>query len=200
MDVLQIKCPWCSAVLSVKNQPGLERAMLTCPVCSRKQPFTSYKKHEPKKAPSPNTKYPGMDDSETNINLGGMGGMQASNNTASMIIGQLTVDGTSIKFPLSEGMNVIGRQAASSKASIQIPTGSNQHLSREHLVIEVKKVPMKGMVHYISLYKEKVNPTKVGNQDLMYGDKIILNNGDIISLPDVKLRFEIPDEDSTKIL
>ena len=70
-------------------------------------------------------------------------------------------------------------------------------MSREHIVIEIKKVPAKGFVHYLSLYKEKVNKTFVGNEPLVYGDCIILNHGDIIKLPDADLRFEIPNEDDT---
>ena len=53
------------------------------------------------------------------------------------------------------------------------------------------------VAHYLSLYKEKVNKTFVGNEPLVYGDCIILNHGDIIKLPDADLRFEIPNEDDT---
>ncbi len=70
-------------------------------------------------------------------------------------------------------------------------------MSREHIVIEVKKLPVKGFVHYVSLYKEKVNKTSIGNEPLLYGDCVVLNHGDIIKLPDATLRFEIPDGEET---
>lgn len=40
--VIKIKCPFDGAVLSVKNQPGIERKSVTCPVCRNKYPFTRY--------------------------------------------------------------------------------------------------------------------------------------------------------------
>jgi hypothetical protein len=66
-------------------------------------------------------------------------------------------------------------------------------------VIEVKRVPAKGYVHYVSLYKEKVNPTYVEDELLQYGDCLVLSHGDVIKLPDVTFKFEIPDEDATEI-
>lgn len=39
---IRIKCPHCGAVLKVKQQLGLEKASLTCPVCKKKSPFSNY--------------------------------------------------------------------------------------------------------------------------------------------------------------
>ena len=72
-------------------------------------------------------------------------------------------------------------------------------MSREHLVIEIKKIPGKGFVHCASLYKEKVNPTFIGQNKLEYGDCVILHHRDLIRLPDVEARFEIPDNEATDI-
>ena len=39
---IQIKCPFCGAVLKVKQQAGLEKASITCPVFKKKSPFSDY--------------------------------------------------------------------------------------------------------------------------------------------------------------
>jgi hypothetical protein len=70
-------------------------------------------------------------------------------------------------------------------------------MSREHVVIEVKRVAGKGFVHYLSLFKEKVNRTCINNDVLEYGDCVILKHGDIIHLPGIDLKFELPDSDET---
>ena len=70
-------------------------------------------------------------------------------------------------------------------------------MSRNHLVVEVKKVPGKGFVHCVSLYKDKVNETKVNDTQLEYGDCVVLKNGDLLRLPDATLVFEIPDDEKT---
>lgn len=105
--------------------------------------------------------------------------------------------GNGVSFQLKPGRNIIGRKGQNSDANFQIDTADKRSMSREHIVIEVKKLPVKGFVHYVSLYKEKVNKTSIGNEPLLYGDCVVLNHGDIIKLPDATLRFEIPDGEET---
>ena len=54
-------------------------------------------------------------------------------------------------------------------------------------------------MHYVSLSKERVNKTFINNTQLLYGDTLILQHGDIIKLPDINVRFEIPDDEATQI-
>ncbi len=149
---------------------------LTCPVCKRKLPFTQFKRIA---APvtDGHTQYPDAGGSED------------------LSIGRLIVlieRGECVTFQLKEGQNVIGRKAKGSGADIQLPCTSRR-MSREHIVIEVKRVAGKGYVHYVSLSKEQVNPTYVNGQLLSYGDKVVLNTGDIIRLPDMELKFCSPE-------
>ena len=46
-EIIQIKCPFDGAILSVKNQPGIETKNVTCPACKHKYPFTQYKRVGP---------------------------------------------------------------------------------------------------------------------------------------------------------
>ncbi len=60
-------------------------------------------------------------------------------------------------------------------------------------------MPGRGLVHYVYINKEQVNPTYIGNCQLEYGDRLVLNHNDIIKLPDMELRFELPDEEGTEL-
>lgn len=186
-EIIQIKCPFDGAILSVKNQPGIETRNVTCPICKNKYPFSSFKRVAPS-TPSDDssTQYPGQDDCTSFA--------PQQNN----IIGRIVVEDSGRTFQLKPGRNIIGRKGQKSTADFQIDTAEKRAMSREHIVIEVKKMPAKGFVHYISLSKEKVNRTTIGKSQLLYGDCLILNHGDIINLPDASLRFELPDDEGTQ--
>ncbi len=198
-EIIQIKCPFDGAVLSVKNQPGIESKNVTCPVCKHRFPFTEFKR-VPTVTPGsdPKTEYPDNEERTRYAN-----GRQDDGDTVgaweNFTLGTLKLVGASASFQLKPGRNVIGRKGLKSTADFQIDTGENRSMSREHIVVEVKKVPGRGFVHYLSLYKEKVNRTCLGAEPLSYGECVVLNHGDIIRLPDADLKFEIPDDDATDI-
>lgn len=194
-SVMKIKCPNCGAVLAVKIVAGIEGKQLTCPVCKEKAPFTAFRPLD--NIESEETQYPGekkakgRNEEETQVRL---------NNSCNYTLGQLNVIGSKgLAYRLKTGKNIIGRQASASTADIQIPTGGSRRLSREHLIIEIKKIPGKGFVHYVSLYKLQCNATFINDSKLEYGDCIILRHGDIIKLPDISIKFEIPDDEGTDI-
>ena len=187
-EIIKIVCPRCGAVLSVRNQPGIETKNVTCPVCKYKGLFTTFKRQTAAGNDNPPTDYTGKQSAskeETDVNIG-----------LNFTLGRIIVPDKELAFQLKPGKNVIGRKSSSSTADFQIPCINNR-MSREHLVIEIRKVPGKGFVHYVSLYKEKVNPTFLGSVKLEYSDTLVLNHGDVIKLPDVDLLFEIPDDEAT---
>lgn len=186
-EIIKIGCPICGSVLSVQNQLGIESKSVTCPVCKNRSPFSAFKRIVTQKE---YTDYPGD----------GASSYHSENTTVedniNYTLGKLCIPALKLSFQLKPGKNIIGRKASASSATIQIPC-ETKRMSREHLVIEIKKVPGKGFVHYASLYKEKVNSTFIGKNKLEFGDCVILNHRDIIGLPDVEARFEIPDEEGT---
>lgn len=193
-EIIQIKCPFCGAVLSVKNQPGIETKNVSCPICKQKSPFTQFKRVTPGGAAGDDslTEYPQHEEHTQYIAK-----EQTEIKSQNLIIGQLRINDSGVKFQLKPGRNVVGRKASKSEADFQIETGENRNMSREHIAIEVKKVPGKGFMHFLMLCKERINKTFIGNDPLLYGDRIVLNHGDIIRLPDCTLKFEIPDEEAT---
>lgn len=202
-EIIQIKCPFDGAVLSVKNQPGIETKNVTCPICKHKYPFTQFKRvTQAANNDDPDTEYPG---GEERTNYDGehtsYGGEEKTEigKQPNYTLGKVTAIGSGVSYQLRPGRNVIGRKGQKSEANFQIDTADKRSMSREHIVIEVKKLPLKGFVHYVSLYKEKVNKTSIGNEPLLFGDCIVLNHGDIIKLPDASLKFEIPDGEETDI-
>lgn len=196
-DIIKIKCPYCGAVLSVKNQAGIESKSVTCPICKQKSPFKDFKKILDKhKDDGEHTQYPGDEEKTSYQNSSSDPGTDVGSGL-NFTLGKLRVMPSGPSFQLKPGKNIIGRRATQSSADFQILMEGSKRLSREHLVIEIKKVQGKGFVHYASLCKQKTNKTFIGNEQLEYGDCVVLNHGDIIKLPDVNVKFEIPDEEGT---
>lgn len=189
-SIIQIKCPFDGAVLSILKQPGLEKRNVTCPICKHTYPFSQFKRVVQKQNNA-------FDDPGTDYNEKTRTGNFKSNVFES--VGCLMIKGTNQTFPLKLGYNTIGRKASNSSANFVIDTGMNRLMSREHILVEVKEIPGKGVVHYLSLCKEKVNATFVGNERIYPGDSIVLKQFDEIRLPGADLIFFVPDPEGTDI-
>ncbi len=176
----RIKCPYCGAILKVNlNAPGIVNKQLICPVCKEKSPFLKFILQQDKEKEE--TDY--RDCNTERIHL-------KSEEISSIRLGKIRLLSNSLEFPLKEGRNIVGRLASSSSATIQIPMHEGRRLSREHLVIDVKRIPDEGYKYVASLYKEHINATFINHEKLEYGDRVVLRNGDVISLPDVTIVFE----------
>ena len=193
-EIIQIKCPFDGAVLSVKNSPGIETKSVTCPVCGNRYPFTQFRRVVPGAqggGHSDETHYPGSanvprpDDDHTHI--------AHPSEQKKGPVGRLKLMPMGPVYQLKEGRNVIGRKATKSSASIQIDCKGNLGMSREHIVIDV--IPTaKGYQHVVALYKELVNPTFIGSEPLYFNDQFVLEPGMTINLPGAPLRFELPED------
>lgn len=176
MATVTIKCPFCGAILQASKVPDMEKRSITCSVCNHKNPFTKFKII--KVTPSNN----GDGDTQTDFD-------EYTQTDISINTGIGCLKSGSTTFTLKEGRNVIGRKAEKATADIQIDTGESREMSREHIVITVSYNTAKGYVHKLSLFKEKVNKVCVGTEEIVFGDTIILNDGNEITLPDAKLIF-----------
>lgn len=188
-QVIHIKCPKDGAKLAVKYFSGIEQHNVTCPVCHKTMPFSEFTLVTPEA--EADNQFRVDDDPDTETTAGG---------AQSLIIGRLRRQGTAQTYQLKSGQNVIGRQAQSSKATIQLPTGEDRHMSREHLLIEVKREPKSGFHHYASLVRQECNATRINGTLIDWGDQIVLQHGDRIELPgNINLIFELPDGDETDV-
>lgn len=183
-EIVRVKCPKCGSILKIGKREGMETKNLTCPICGYKGLFTTYIPLDSQQATKKeDTDYDGdrtQTDDETEV-------MKKS-----MSIGRLRCNGK--VYELKEGENIIGRKAESSEATIQIADDSRR-TSRRHIAITVIRVGKNTVQHRLQLSKEKVNTTLLNNEKLQPGDIMILNNGDVITLPHgAKLVFEIDDD------
>lgn len=205
---IQKKCPTCGAILTIKNQAGLQNTTVTCPVCHQVHPFARMKDVLPTGAtqgvtPTGSTS-PGAGGFEGRQQpTGGPGGnmgfgqnSQGGEGTKYRIPGQdQNMPGelydvlTHQPFSLNMGPNIVGRRSNTSNAHIQIDTRGSKKMSRQHLLINVRTDPMGNIIHECSLYKPNCNDTFINGIRLRYGDRIILKNGCDIKMPDALLRF-----------
>lgn len=171
----------------MKNMPGIESKSVTCPVCKHKHPFTEFKKVTHTSEEEEPTDYEYTD-------------YKTSGHASSgpdFTLGILREDASGKVHHLRPGRNVIGRAAAKSGADIRLETGGSKRMSREHLVIDVKKDSEKGYVHYASLFKDGMNDTFINDEKLYFGDTVILHDKMRVDLPDFTVYFRIPDEEAT---
>ena len=196
-NTIIVKCPMCGGLSEVPKMSGIESKNVKCAVCHYRNKFTDYKIVN-KKADDPETDY--GNHSASSFNDKASEGVTRIRESINNSIGLLRVMETNQTYQCKSGRNIVGRKATSSQADFQISLLSEQRrLSREHIVVEVKKKPGKGYVHILSLVKELVNVTYINETVLEYGDKIVLKNRDVIRLPHVTLLFTIPDDDETEI-
>lgn len=190
-DIIKIKCPNCGAVLTVKNVPGLAAKDLTCPVCKHKDKVRAFRLLASNQDGNDD-----VDDSCTHYSSSSVSESAVAD--INQLPGQLRVISTGQVFPLKMGRNVVGRKASSSSADIQLPVGDCKRMSRSHVVINVMKETGTSITTHISLFKENVNKTFVKGNEVLYGDELVLNDGDVIELPDLKVVYEIPDDEKTE--
>lgn len=190
---IQIKCPHCGAVLKVKQQPGLEKASITCPVCKKKSPFTDFGTVINKD--SEETELPG-------------GAKQKQNNgdpttlynpLANTSIGCL-VEKSGKRWALHLGVNTVGRKLQVDPQQVEVPVSDytgERKMSRNHAKIEVIQLP-NGVVKHVLYNWQNKNRTYVGGEPIETGDRIVLQNGMAIKFANIDVRFVIEDSDATQ--
>ena len=90
-------------------------------------------------------------------------------------------------FHLQEGHYIVGRKASVSNANICIET-DDKMMSRNHLLIDVKKKTHGGLIHCLSDYQSK-NKTMYNGKYLEKGEEVVLQNNDEIKIGNTLLRF-----------
>lgn len=176
---IQIKCPFCGAVLKVKQQTGLEKASITCPVCKKKSPFSSYETVVNKDREE--TELPGGFNVDTAIGC--------------------LVEKSGQRWSLHFGVNTVGRKLQSGPQQVEIPisdyTGERK-MSRNHAKIEVIRLATGPAKHVLYNWQNK-NLTYVGGEPIESGDRIVLKNGMVIKFANVDVKFVIEDSEATTI-
>ena len=191
---LLVKCPNCSQRLNINMVPGLANKKLTCPQCKESSPFSSFIILRKSPAPAASQRGAQMPDDAgrtqlaTN-NVNHEDGSRTVIATSGGHVGRLVaVAGNLAPMQLKEGRNILGRENSSAALDIALPA-QYRYVSRQHLIIDVKRTIV-GYTHTVMLCKSEVNKTYINSMQLVYGDQVILNDGDIVKLPDLSLRFD----------
>lgn len=203
MQIKRIKCPKCNVILDVKNEKELPVLRLHCPNCKTLLQVKFSPKEEPVEAPTyyARPKQP-VDNGETQLGNGysarseqanafscetQLGDGDSNNKSASQRTATLVFEGKG--FPLEEGRNIIGRQATTSQATIQIPT-RDHFMSRQHCVINITTLSDGRKKAVISNFQNK-NDTSINGHKIGSGDAIILQDGNTITMGETTVTYNV---------
>lgn len=200
MQIKQVQCPNCKAVLEVKNSQNEVIKQITCPSCKtvlrvnfppEQEPLEAKTYYAPpKQKPADNgvTQYGGVDDGATRFGGVDVGKTQYEPHPAKKdFSAQLVFDG--VTYNLEDGQNIVGRKGTTSKATVQIDT-DDRYMSRLHCSIKVTTLPDGTKKVVLSNYQNK-NMTLVNGQEIGTGDEIRLTNGDNITMGHTTITFNL---------
>lgn len=184
MEIKRIQCPSCGVILDVRNSKNEDIKIITCPQCKATLRVRFHKLQESKEPLDAKTFLP---DRRKPINEGA----DIDGNTClPQSLGKskkpiLIVGGK--EYPLSIGVNTIGRKSPTSSATVQIPS-EDGYMSRRHAKIAVS-ITKTGLLKSVISNDKNKNPTMVEGQEIMQEDEIILTNGDEIVMGKTTLTY-----------
>lgn len=171
MDKIRIKCPFCGAILETLDNPANYEKNIVCPNCKTKNKFKDFKRIISKPISSP-------EDDVT----------QFDTKTQDKV-GYLLDVKTHRQYYLKEGKNLIGRLTMKTPPLADIPIETlDMGMSRKHLYIDVMK-GRDGRFHAYAYNASNKNATLINGVILEDDDKIGIQNDDIITLCETKLRY-----------
>ena len=191
MQINRVKCPQCNVVLDVKNTKNEEVKQISCPSCNTLLQIRFAPQQKPVEAHTfletpQNDSY--SDSGETLLAAGASGATELfrfehqAHSHAELLYG-------TISYPLQEGQNIVGRKGNTSKATVQIDT-ADRYMSRQHIAIEVTKMPDGTLKAVLSNYQNK-NQTSVDGQPVNGGDAIRLTDGNAITMGHTTVTFKL---------
>lgn len=185
MSEIKIKCPTCGKILRLADNPNINNAVFTCPVCKEKHKVGNCKRIE--NAPIQN-----ITSEETQYSFRSFADAGAEEtqivggHTNQYMTGKL-FDDLGKSYTLHLGVSTIGRKASSSIALVQIDT-ADRTMSRNHAIIEVKAVG--GQIIHILRNSANKNPSYLNGKIVEGNDQLILNDGDRLKFGSTELTFK----------
>ncbi|MCQ2256747.1 MAG: FHA domain-containing protein [Bacteroidaceae bacterium] len=186
MAEIKIKCPKCGKILILSDNPNINNAVFTCPVCKEKHKVGECQRivDAPKQTIANEETQYGFSSSVSNGEETQFVGASPSQPNTGVL-----VDNFGRTYNLSFGVNTIGRKATTSSASVQINV-EDRYMSRSHAIIEVKNVG--GQTLHILRNGAGKNPSYLNGTLIETNDQLILNNGDRIKIGYTELTFKRP--------
>lgn len=208
MEVKRIKCPNCGAILDVRNSKNETVKRITCPQCKatlnvkfkRQNPQVPLEAHtylagnQPKQTGGETQYGPTANNGETQLggNYNGNGETMLPGCGSPSSVDERKKEAVlkvgSETYPLSIGVNIVGRKATTSQASVQIET-SDRYMSRQHAKIVVTRMP-DGKLRTVISNDHNKNISTIDGQDLLQGDAIVLSDGDRIVMGETTVIYK----------
>lgn len=205
-EAIKIQCPDCKCVLNVKNPSVFIEKNLICPKCKANRPFKEYPRVVTKSKAEPEvTQYAHISTSSkqsTETEKTQYSPQDADITTLpnknKCSIGKLKCHG--LLYSLKPGVNIVGRKAATSKATVQIdvqglPSEIGRTMSRHHLQIIVQS-DKNQIKHLVKLLDNVPNETYLNKTLLHKNDIMILSDGDVLKMGKVMVEFVAENVDS----
>ena len=199
MQTKRIICPKCKVVLDVKNSQNETVKHITCPSCKTVLQVKFQPQQEPLEAKTfyASPKQPSADSGKTQLGSAGRdtilrGGVSGSTELQTptqkdSVTAKLSCGGKN--YPLQDGRNIVGRQATTSEATVQIDT-VDRYMSRQHCIINVSTLPDGSKKAVLSNYLNK-NSTTIDGQLIGKGDEIRLTDGNSITMGHTTVTFKL---------
>jgi hypothetical protein len=199
MQTKRIICLKCRAVLDVKNSQNETVKQITCPSCKTLLQVKFQPQQEPLEAKTfyATPKQPAADSGKTQLGsaggdtvLGGSASGSTELHTPSQngsVTAKLSCGGKI--YPLQDGRNIVGRQATTSEATVQIET-VDRYMSRQHCIINVSTLPDGSKKAVLRNYQNK-NSTTIDGQLIGKGDEIRLTDGNSITMGHTTVTFKL---------
>jgi predicted Zn finger-like uncharacterized protein len=184
METIRIKCPNCGAILTVEDSPFNAGKKVRCPICKQTHPFENFKLAKARIA-----------EEDDRTDLGGYFAAEDMTALPEIVLasasGYLLDRANNKKYPLEEGMNLVGRMTYKTAPAASVPIKTeDMGFSRKHLNIDAVK-GSDGLTRYYAYNAENKNATTVNSVLLSGGDKVILHDGDVIESSNTCLVFKL---------
>lgn len=191
MQIKRIQCPQCEVVLDVKNEEEVPEKKVFCPRCSTELLVKFKPKGDPVEAHTyyAKQKKPAADNGETQLGGGFNTSSGVGNNSTASGETYVRLMADGISYPLREGRNIVGRRASINKATVPITT-NDLTMSRRHIIINITSLPDGNKKVVLSNYENK-NPTSINGMQIVDGDKVMLSDGNTITIGRTTLRVII---------
>lgn len=182
---IKIKCPSCGKILRLADNPNINNAVFTCPVCKEKHKVGNCQRIT--NAPVQNIASEETQYSFQSMSAGGVDETMIAGSTTKVLTPGRLVDNFGRSYTLNLGVSTIGRKAVTSIALRQIDT-DDRTMSRNHAIIEVKASG--GQLIHIIRNSANKNPSYLNGKIIEANDQLILNDGDRLKFGSTELIFK----------
>lgn len=181
METMKIKCPNCGAILIVKKVPGMESKSVPCSVCKVTNPFVKFTE----------VKEQSYDPEDTELKKKKTTKDDTDEEDTDFEKEALLYDtSTQKRYMLKDGLNLVGRKTYKKESVADVPIETLvKYFSRSHFYVDVLRY---GVDLKLKMYlAENKNDTFVNSERIEKGEKIILQEGDVIKCSSLELKVVI---------